>query len=140
MEPNEEITVRRLWTQEDIDAYYKKMSDDLDRIYKQAESQAKNMTREEARIFLLEKALIQSHHTIKFLHGCLIDPIGHKYAYPDQTMDRLKAIEELVTIPSGCCHSMTKPECPSCIESVRSSAFRSKALEFFPELKKEWER
>ncbi len=75
------------------------------------------MTPQEARIILLEDALRQSHHTISFLYGCLESPDTHKHAHPDQTRDRLKAIEELTPMErESCYHSFDKPGCVACEE------------------------
>ena len=75
------------------------------------------MTKDEARIFILEQALIQSYHTISFMHGCLTSD-GYKYAYPDQTIDRLNAIEKLVDITYGCPHSARKMDCDECRKAI----------------------
>ncbi len=45
----------------------------------------------EDRIFLLESALNQAIWSTMFLHGCLTNPSGYAYLYPEQT---LKHIEE----------------------------------------------
>lgn len=75
------------------------------------------MTKDEATIIVLEAALVQSHHTISFLHGCLTSP-EYEYNYPEQTINRLSEIEKLVKIPDGCYHSVQKPDCPECAKSL----------------------
>lgn len=77
------------------------------------------MTNEEAKIIILEEELIQSYHTIYFLHGCLVDtedkdPEGHRYDYPIQTLKHLDDIKNIVDIPKGCCHSYINENCESC--------------------------
>lgn len=85
------------------------------------------MTREEARIVLLEAALIQSAHTIEFMHGCLTDDSYH-YSYPDQTEQRLEAIRKLVAIPESCFHSRMQPEtCERCARSLERRSLRIEA-------------
>ncbi len=78
------------------------------------------MTHDEARIILLEDALIQAYHTMGFLYCCLEE--GCKHAYPEQTLDRLKHIEGLVTIPGDeliCPHSFPSPGCKGCEDAKR---------------------
>jgi len=75
------------------------------------------MTHEEARIVLLEAAMIQSYHTISFLHGCLTSP-GFSYDYPEQTSERLKRITDLVKIPKSCFHSRKHEGCEACVASI----------------------
>jgi len=89
------------------------------------------MTKDEARIFLLEEALIQSRHTIHFLHMCLTPGAGYSYGYPEQTLQRLEAIDALVTIPKGCYHSGPRPgrECASCEETLNRHIKRTEANE-----------
>lgn len=76
-------------------------------------------TRDRARAVLLAAHLSQAIHTIEFLHGCLTSN-GYKYAYPQQTLDRLREFEwalELVDLlpkTSGCPHSMIRDDCDSC--------------------------
>src|SRR5579872_667567 len=72
------------------------------------------------RIFLLEDALIQAQHTVKFLHNCLVDPDngemkgGYSYDHPEQTIRHLEEWAELVPLPPLCHHSHSKPGCESC--------------------------
>ena len=96
------------------------------------------MTPEEAKIILLENALIEAHHTISFLHGCLTQPSepipakppykagehgfrGYSYEYPEQTLRELDRIAALVEIPVGCHHSYYAPDrgiaCNNCVDS-----------------------
>lgn len=70
----------------------------------------------ELRIMELEDALQQAVSTIQFLDGCLLNPTGYKYAYPEQTERRLKKFKELLpSSPGGCCHSYHDMECENCI-------------------------
>ena len=83
------------------------------------------MTPPEARIVLLEDALVDSYNLIDFLHNCLVNPStgtmgqpdfkgGYSYGYPDQTIKRLEKIRQLVDIPSYCHHSGHNEDCESC--------------------------
>ena len=72
------------------------------------------MTTYEARIIVLEDALRQAQNTVKFLHGCLTDPEGHSYEYPERTADRLKTWAELVPLKPSCHHSCIKEDCTAC--------------------------
>lgn len=87
------------------------------------------MTKEEARIFLLEEALIQSRHTIYFLHMCLTPGAGYSYGYPEQTLQRLAAIDALVEIPKGCAHSRTVENCEGCTDRNNRFMKRHEAKE-----------
>jgi hypothetical protein len=78
-----------------------------------------------ARNILLEQCCVQCHHTISFLHQCLLNPTYYKYAHPNQTKDRLDAIEKLVKIPKGCAHSMHRPSCPDCMEHIEREKLRN---------------
>lgn len=71
---------------------------------------------EEARIVLLEAALIRSCHTIEFLHGCLTNE-EYSYEYPQATRDHLDELAALVDIPEGCYHSRHHPDCEQCVQS-----------------------
>lgn len=85
-------------------------------------------TLDDARIVLLEAELIQAYHTISFLHGCLTSD-GYKYMYPEQTIQRLKAIEDLVDITSGCYHSKFKGNCPTCVAQMNREIKVNRAKE-----------
>lgn len=87
-----------------------------------------HMTKEEAKIILLEQELVQAYHTINFMHGCLINPTGYKYSYPNQTTKELNEIKKLVNIPRGCPHSLTSPTCESCQERNKRHQERTDAL------------
>ncbi len=73
------------------------------------------MTKDEARIVLLEDQLIHSHYLITFLHGCLTSD-KFKYAYPEQTLQHLEKIESLLKVPHGCYHSRFTANCDVCVE------------------------
>lgn len=99
------------------------------------------MSPEQAKIVLLEDVLIQSYHTISFMHNCLTDfetiPClnsasgitpdstangAYVYTYPEQTIEQLTKIKNLVKIPEGCLHSRRKADCPSCVDADRQAA------------------
>ena len=103
------------------------------------------MSPEQAKIVLLEDVLIQSYHTISFLHNCLTDcetiPClnsasgitpdstangAYVYTYPEQTIEQLTKIKNLVKIPEGCLHS------PSCVDADRQAALLYEAKEILP--------
>lgn len=69
----------------------------------------------QAKITVLESALIQSNHMINFLHNCNTNKI-YRYDYPEQTKALLSLIKSLVDIPESCVHSGGHPECGSCID------------------------
>ena len=83
------------------------------------------MSPEQAKIALLEDALIQSYHTISFMHHCLTDcknpPANgaYVYTYPEQTIEQLTKIQNLVKIPKGCIHGRRNADCPNCVDSDR---------------------
>lgn len=79
------------------------------------------MTPEQARIVLLEDALIQACHTVSFLHGCLTSD-RFKYSYPEQTAAHLQEWKALVTIPSGCHHSRFHENCEACKDHAKRRA------------------
>ncbi len=86
------------------------------------------MTKDEAEAILLRHALQEAQHIIKFLHGCLTNPM-YKYAYPEQTLENLKEFEKLAPIEgSSCHHSMTVDDCPSCISGSKMYKERKEAL------------
>lgn len=73
-------------------------------------------TREE----LLEVLLAQAASKIEFLHGCLTDPHregvpgGFSYAYPEQTLQFLGELRQVLPEREFCFHSMTVEGCASC--------------------------
>ena len=79
------------------------------------------MTKDEARIILLEDALRQAQHTVAFLHGCLTQPDngemkgGYRYAYPEHTQRRLEEWAKLAPPLPSCFHSGQHLNCESCI-------------------------
>lgn len=90
------------------------------------------MTHDKARIILLESALRQAQCTVEFLHHCLIPPAGlnYSYQYPEQTIDRLKEWEKLAPRSELICfHSMRKPDCPACQNSMAEMQLYYEALE-----------
>lgn len=91
------------------------------------------MTRQEAEIFLLKDALMQAQHTVSFLHNCLVNPSsvprdgGYKYAYPEQTLQRLEKWRKLAPTRLGCHHSGGEPECPECQERIKHARLLAEA-------------
>lgn len=85
------------------------------------------MTPEQARIVILEDALIQAYFTISFLHAGLTNE-KFKYRHPEQTVGRLVAWSEIVSIPV-CCHSMPQEDCESCQDSARRRKLLCEAKE-----------
>jgi hypothetical protein len=85
------------------------------------------MTKEEAKIVLLEQELVQAYHTISFLHNCLTHKAS--YGYPEQTLKRLEDIKELVNIPKGCAHGGPTLGCKSCTDSLVRWRVRKEAQE-----------
>lgn len=79
----------------------------------------------DALLFFAKHELVQAHHTISFLRDCIysLEHPDHlppsQHAYPDQTEDRLRHIEMLVEIPSGCPHSYNVDDCESCERRVQ---------------------
>lgn len=72
------------------------------------------MTKDEARIVLLEQALVQAQHTVEFLHSCLTLPEHYKYSYPDQTTREMGEWKKLVPPPEMCVHSGHQDGCKGC--------------------------
>ena len=83
------------------------------------------MNKLQARIVILEDALIQAQHTVEFLHGCLTDD-HYRYEYPEQTVRRLREWAILVPAPEGCAHSVHKSDCESCVAHV---AYQARMIE-----------
>jgi hypothetical protein len=103
------------------------------------------MTKHEARIVVLEDALIQAQHTVQFLHDCLTKTAGQgksyeqpdiqeafpnlgacggwQYAYPEHTLRRLEEWQKLVPVPAEkCFHSHKQEGCNACDESWQQRA------------------
>jgi hypothetical protein len=81
---------------------------------------------DEARMMDLEDALDQAVHTIEFMHGCLTDPEHYSYAYPEQTIARIRQFRELVPARPGCVHSVTNQDCPGCRARIERYERRAK--------------
>lgn len=79
------------------------------------------MTPIEARIVILENALIQAYNKVQFLHNCLTQPESCTYSYPEQTLERLADWKKLIQIPKICYHSYYAPgrgePCEACEEA-----------------------
>ena len=78
------------------------------------------MTKQEARIIMLEDALRQAQDTVEFLHECLTHPTGgYSYKYPEHTLQYLEEWKKLALRVSDrlgkkCYHSMNKLDCECC--------------------------
>ena len=78
------------------------------------------MNKDKAYSILLEDQLEQAYNTIEFLHGCLTDP-QYKYAYPEQTMQRLEKIASLININNNyCVHSNFVESCDGCKHRIET--------------------
>jgi hypothetical protein len=84
------------------------------------------MTREEARIVLLERELDEAVHTIEFLHGCLTGE-GFTYAYPEHTAQTIERMRAFVPGRPMCIHSVTTADCDSCVDRNRHFALWAEA-------------
>ena len=86
------------------------------------------MTKDEARIVLLEDALEQARNTIQFMHGCLTHPQYH-YAYPEHTEQMVERINALVPERKYCIHSglRNNEDCESCVQRVTRAILRHEA-------------
>ena len=77
------------------------------------------MTHEDARLIILEDALIHSYRIIGFLHNCLTEE-NFSYEYPENTLKYIEYLESLIVIPNLCHHSYYAPdrgeECKPCEE------------------------
>lgn len=76
------------------------------------------MTKEEARIIILEDALRQAQNTVEFLHGCLTCE-NYSYDYPESTIRRLEKWKKLApricdVLNKKCYHSRSEEDCKSC--------------------------
>lgn len=76
------------------------------------------MTKEEAKIIVLENALLQAYNSIEFLHKCLIHKERYSYDYPEKTHNQLIEIEKLIEISHGCFHSKFHEDCLDCNNSL----------------------
>ncbi len=85
------------------------------------------MTKEEAKIILLEQALFQAILTIEFLDSCLLSP-NFYYSHPEQTQDLLKEFKKLVKKKELCIHSEFVPDCKSCNQRIEERNKREEAL------------
>jgi hypothetical protein len=85
------------------------------------------VTREEARIVLLEAVLDQAVHLIEFLHGCLTSDDIYEYAYPEQTLAKVASARELVPERPVCVHGRRDPGCASCVFHVAERGRQAEA-------------
>lgn len=82
------------------------------------------MTKEEARIVLLEDSLIQAQFVVEFLHNCLINSVEeggiYKYINPERTEEFLSYWGKIVGEKrEPCFHSMNDVSCEACKERVK---------------------
>ena len=70
------------------------------------------MTKDEAKIVLLENLLQKTYHTIDFLDQCLAGEAT--YTYPEQTKQTLSSISNMITLLEACPHSVHHTECEAC--------------------------
>ncbi len=88
------------------------------------------MTKEEAKIVILEDELVQAIHMIEFLDNCLLHPEGWKYAYPEQTERQLERLHTIVHVPAGCYHSGHEENCSACkeIRAIQDKVHKAKKV------------
>ena len=91
------------------------------------------MTKLEARIILLEEAVLQAQSTVRFLHDCLTDPEHNKYMYPEQTEKHLNNWMHLVEPHHLCPHSVRKMDCGCCDTREKLHAQREQAKKVLKE-------
>lgn len=121
------------------------------------------MNTDEARIIILEDALVQAIRTVEFLHGCLTEPSleelgriqavairhyvtkqldvdtggcsGYECAYPKQNLDHLANWHKLVEMPLTCHHSSHFEECEACraLDTHRAKMANARAILADPE-------
>lgn len=76
------------------------------------------MTKEQAEIILLKRALDQACNSVEFLEGCVIDGIDkggvYNYVYPEQIKALLAEWRELSPERKDCPHSNFDKSCESC--------------------------
>lgn len=87
------------------------------------------MTKDKARIVLLEDALEQARNTIQFMHGCLTHPPQYYYAYPEHTEQMVEQINALVPERKYCMHSALRnnEDCESCAQRIERHTLRHEA-------------
>ena len=86
------------------------------------------MTPNHARTILLEDALEDAQHTVRFLHNCLTHPETYSYAHPDMTVGKLAWWETLVKPHASCPHSRHDPMCTACVETSYARYLHAQAL------------
>lgn len=92
------------------------------------------MTRQEARMILLEDALEHAVGQVEFLHGCLTDPEGYNYLYPWMSDNIIKEARKLVSSAHApCVHSRITKGCESCIDGQIRRTRHQLALESYDE-------
>lgn len=88
------------------------------------------MTRDEAKIVLLEDALRQAQHTVEFMHGCLTEPERYSYMYPDMTLREVERWAKLAPPFKFCVHSkMRTQDCEACEHHYQQMLIRSEACD-----------
>lgn len=90
------------------------------------------MTKDEARIVVLEDALRQAQYIIEFLHNCLVNPDNGEmkggYSY-ESTLKFLKELNELCPVGLSCFDSSFDEDCPSCQFNYLNAVKLNKAHE-----------
>lgn len=86
------------------------------------------MTRDEARIVLLEDALDQARSAIEFMDGCLTEPNLYLYEHPEQTVRKVNEIGKLVPRRRTCIHSRLHEGCLACLCLGRRRELHAQAL------------
>ncbi|OHB65735.1 MAG: hypothetical protein A2Y76_01530 [Planctomycetes bacterium RBG_13_60_9] len=108
------------------------------------------MTKDQARIVILEDALIDAIHQTEFLYGCLMTPsrneierilrrhkrmkvgqidgaVGYSLDHPHQVRRDIRQWRKLVKVWRGCYHSRREPDCPACTEMAAYSKHLTEA-------------
>lgn len=95
------------------------------------------MTREKARIVILEYEFQQARRLVEFLHNCLVHPDnnemkgGCSYEYPEETIRRLEEWELLCPNSDlkSCHHSKNDDNCESCRQRYQQRKLVQEAKE-----------
>lgn len=62
--------------------------------------------------------LEQCLNRMEFMHCCLADPDVCRYGHPEQTIQHLDRLRQIVGVRRYCSHSLARPNCPSCQETA----------------------
>ena len=91
------------------------------------------MTKEKAKIILLEQSLDDAIHTIEFLEKCILLPDNYVYTFPEQTQMKLKEYRTLVNYKEICFHSIDNVNCKGCQNRKKEFIKRQEALKILTE-------